>query len=180
MDGSAELLSYVASVRGVSASSDLLSLRGWSFSALLNLKCVSCDTVFCATIIAAVLSCWNGSQNSRQQISSSRNVQVCCVTRDRPDVIMVIPQSCSISVCIAIYLSKLSIRDHYVWTGSSMHRLSNSTLVFCETSSGVLALVDHLFLTLKCVTVFLVYLIGKLLQKTHSESLLSFLKRVRI
>jgi len=42
MDGSAELLSHVASVRGVRASLDLLSIRGWSISALLNFRCVNC------------------------------------------------------------------------------------------------------------------------------------------
>ena len=93
MDGSAELSSHVASVRGVRASSDLMSVRGWSISALLKLKCVNCDMFFfvCVTIIAAVLSCLNESQNSRQQISSLRNVQVHCVTRDHPAVILVIP-----------------------------------------------------------------------------------------
>lgn len=83
---------YTANLLVWWASLDFLSVRGQSISALLKLECVNCDTVFCATIIAAVLSCLNESQNSRQQISSLRNVQVSCVTRDCPGVILVIPQ----------------------------------------------------------------------------------------
>ena len=75
---------------------------------------------------------------------------MCCVARDHPGVILVIPQRCSISACITGYLSKLSIRDRFVWTGSRMHRLSAlwcSPVFVLETGNGQCEILSSLLLT---------------------------------